>query len=215
MASHRIHRRLEIEELEPRIAPVGAPGIPDLRSGSDTGLYNNDDLTNLNNSAAGKVLQFDVSGTSSGYTVALFDGGTAGSLIGTAAGNNGTVTITTHGATTLDDDEHSIVALQYKTGETSGASTGLLVTIDTTPPSASGMSLYLTADPSNDTGINDLDLITSDTTPGFDVYGGVDYWRLYRDATPVSGLTSQPGDDGGVYNPASQVNETLSAQPTG
>lgn len=97
---------------------------------SDTGESNSDRITNLNN-AAGKQLQFVVSGVAPGGVVKLYSGDT---LIGSATATGSSVTITTNGAATLTDGLHEIYARQTLSGVESPDSVAVIVTIDTTTP---------------------------------------------------------------------------------
>jgi len=108
----------------------------DLLAGSDTGVSSSDDITNLDNSSAGKSLQFSVSGTVSGATVTLYNGA---SVIGTATASGTTTTVTTNGSVDLADGLRSITATQTETGKSESlASTALPITIDTVAPAAPG-----------------------------------------------------------------------------
>jgi subtilisin family serine protease len=109
------------------------PSEPDLDLNSDTGVSASDDLTNRDNSSAGKTLDFTVSGTSAGATVNLYaDGNPIGSAV--AAGSS--VVITTDGSFDLLDGSHAITAGQTAAGKLpSAASLGLTITVDTAAPS--------------------------------------------------------------------------------
>lgn len=108
------------------------PGQPDLLPGSDTGQFNNDNLTRLNNSNAGNVLQFDVPGTVPGATVNVLANGI---LVGTAVATGTTTTVTTNGSFTIADGAATIIARQTEPGKLqSGNSPSLGITIDTVAP---------------------------------------------------------------------------------
>ena len=114
----------------------------DLLAASDTGVSSTDDLTNLDNSASAKTLQFAVSGTISGATVTLYADGAA---IGTATASATTTTLTTDGAHDLADGARSITARQAEPGKTeSPDSPALTITVDTAAPSAPSVTPNLT-----------------------------------------------------------------------
>ena len=108
---------------------VSAPTAIDLLAATDSG-NSTDNITNFNNAAANRALQFRVTGVVDGATVRVFSDGV---LIGQGTANGG-VTITTNGATTLTDGTHSIIATQEVAGVQGPASTGLSITIDATAP---------------------------------------------------------------------------------
>ena len=115
-------------------APVqsATPGTPDLVAATDTGSSNSDNITNRDNSAVAKNLQFSVSGTVAGATVSLFSGGV---FVGSAIASGATTTVTTNGTTDLADGVRSITARQTESGKTESAdSAALSVTIDTAAP---------------------------------------------------------------------------------
>jgi large repetitive protein len=66
-------------------------------------------ITNLDNSAASKALQFQVSGVTSGNVVEVLADGTP---IGQATASDTTVIVTTDGSTDLTDGLHTITAIQ-------------------------------------------------------------------------------------------------------
>jgi len=104
----------------------------DLKAASDTGTSSTDDLTKLDNSASGKELQFDVTGTVAGATVTIYAGETE---IGSAVATTSTTTVTTDGDYDLTDTGHSITARQTGTGHLeSPATSALTVTVDTGNP---------------------------------------------------------------------------------
>ncbi|HUU91784.1 MAG TPA: S8 family serine peptidase [Phycisphaerae bacterium] len=111
---------------------TAAATAADLKAASDTGTSDTDDLTKLDNSAVGKELQFDVTGTVAGATVTIYAGEIA---IGTGTGSAGTTTVTTDGEYDLTDGEHSITARQTDDGKLeSPATSALSVTVDTVAP---------------------------------------------------------------------------------
>ncbi|MHB1038664.1 MAG: hypothetical protein ACYC0Y_28910 [Pirellulales bacterium] len=111
---------------------TAAPAAPDLLDISDTGVSKTDNLTNLDNSAPDKILQFSVANTIAGATVTVYADGTA---IGSALADGATTTITTNGNVDLVDGVRSITARQTSPGEEeSSDSAALGVTVDTVGP---------------------------------------------------------------------------------
>jgi hypothetical protein len=111
---------------------TAAANAADLKAASDTGTSSTDDLTKLDNSAPGKKLQFDVTGTLADATVTIYAGETA---IGSAVATTSTTTVTTDGEYDLTDTGHSITARQTEDGKLeSPATSALTVTVDTQAP---------------------------------------------------------------------------------
>ena len=135
-ANRLLYRRpLRLEYLEDRSLLSLAPTGVDLLPGSDSGIFDDDNLTNRDNSAAETALDFAVSGTVAGATVTLYADGTA---IGTAVATDTVTTITTNGAHDLADGPHSIIARQTEPGDSeSDDSPALGVTVDTVGPARS------------------------------------------------------------------------------
>jgi len=113
------------------------PGPPDLLASSDTGASDQDDVTGLDNSTPDGSLQFEVSGTTPGATVVLYDGDT---MIGSAAAVGDTTVVTTDGACDLTDGIHWITARQTEPlKQESYGSAALEITVDTSGPCATGI----------------------------------------------------------------------------
>ena len=112
---------------------VSVPTGIDLVDGSDTGLYDDDDLTNRNNADTDTTLAFLISGVTDGAEVHVYCDGVE---IGTATASGTTVTVTTDGQTEITDGEHAFTATQEIDGVESDASDSLTVTIDTDAPAA-------------------------------------------------------------------------------
>ncbi len=110
---------------------LSAPSGVDLVADYDTGDADDDDLTNNNNSDSSTVLQFLVSGVTSGAEIQLFAGDT---MIGNEIATGDTVTITTDGVQALADGTYDITAVQVL-GGTTDPSDALVLTIDATGPS--------------------------------------------------------------------------------
>ena len=115
------------------------PGTPDLLPVSDTGLADNDNVTALNNTRATTALSFTVNATVLGATITLLADGIT---IASATALSQTTIITTDGQTILTDGPHTITVRQTDPGKAqSAASVPLVITIDTTDPSVTGVSI--------------------------------------------------------------------------
>jgi VCBS repeat-containing protein len=112
---------------------VAAPTAVDLLASTDTGISSSDNITRLNNSAAGSALQFRVTGVQNGAVVRLYHNNT---MIGQGTASGTTIDITTNGSATIPDGAANITAIQVVGGEESAASSALSVTIDTLAPPA-------------------------------------------------------------------------------
>ena len=131
-----------------------APAAPtlDLSSGSDTGSSNTDNITNDTTPT--------ITGTGeANATVTLYDTDGTTSLGTTTANGSGNWSFT---SSALSAGAHTLTAKQTDTaGNTSVASSGLSVSIDTTATAPTGLDL----DVGSDTGSSNSDNITNDTTP--------------------------------------------------
>jgi hypothetical protein len=137
-------------------------GVPDLVAGSDSGSFNNDNLTNLDNSSNAKRLTFDVPGTTAGATVTIYADGVA---IGSAVAAGDTTSVTTNGTTDLVDGTRVITARQTLPGlSESPDSASLSITIDTLAPAAPPAP---DLDSASDSGADNTDNRTNDNTPTF------------------------------------------------
>jgi len=173
-----------------------APSTPDLSTGSDSGASNSDNITNATTPT--------FTGTAeSGSTVTLYD--TDGSTVlgtGTATGGNWSIT-----TSTLSSGSHTLTAkASDAAGNVSSASSGLSVTIDTTVPTVSSVSvpgngLYKAGDTLSFT-VNTDEAVTVDTSGGtprlaLDV-GGTTVYAGYASGSGSSALvfsyTVQAGD---------------------
>ena len=149
------------DDLLPGSSP---PAAPDLLPGpmGDTGRYDDDDITRLDNDSPVNALQFNVTGTVAGATVTIYADGTA---IGTAVATGPTTTVTTNGSYDLVDGSHSITARQTEAGKSeSPDSPPLTVWVDTQAPTATTPSLR----PDSDTGPYPDDNVTQGIDPQFD-----------------------------------------------
>jgi hypothetical protein len=140
------------------------PGMPNLLGSADTGVSNNDELTNRDNSSADLALQFSVPGTVAGASVTVFAGDTT---IGTAQATGTTTLVTTDGTVDLEDGDHLISAQQVVTGQTaSGRSPSLEVHVDTVPPNAAIQNV----DPNpRITPVDSLTFTFDEAVEGFDI----------------------------------------------
>jgi hypothetical protein len=122
--------------------PLPAPGVPDLSAASDSGVSDADDITNLNNSAPGRALEFIVPGTVAGATVRILADGVE---IGSAVALGTATSVTTDGATTLSDGSRIITATQTAPGgaPSSDPSPPLAIQIDTVSPALASSPAFL------------------------------------------------------------------------
>ncbi len=117
-----------------------ASAKPDLLSNSDSGFYDDDNLTNRDNANASRTLDFTIGNTVAGDTISIYaddiaDGVTDPVLIGQAVAAGETTSVTTNGTFDLTDGEWNITATVTvpDLGEFA-PSDALRITIDTTSP---------------------------------------------------------------------------------
>jgi Ca2+-binding RTX toxin-like protein len=112
-------------------APPAAPSAPDLSFGSDSGVSNSDNITSSTNPT--------LTGTAeSGSTVTLYDSDGV-TVLGSTTATGGVWSITT---STLSPGSHNLTAKSVDAaGNTSIASSGLTVLVDTSGPTVSGVTL--------------------------------------------------------------------------
>ena len=137
-------------------SPPGPPSVPDLAAGSDSGRSSNDNVTKFTSpqflGACAEGDRISLTSSSGGVLSPAFVFCSAGSY--DISVNN-----------ILSEVVHSIYAQATDAaGNSSGASGGISVTVDTVAPAAPGIP-DLAA--SSDTGSSDSDNVTSDTTPQF------------------------------------------------
>ncbi len=132
---------------------VVEPSAPDLDAASDTGDFDDDNITK------GATPTVTGSGAEEGATVTLYDtDGTTVRGTGVADGSGNWEIV----STSLTDGDHTLKVKQTDiAGNESGFSTGLVVTIDTVANSLSALDLAA----ASDTGASDSDNITKDNTP--------------------------------------------------
>ncbi len=136
----QIGRELDARDFgEAVLAP---PTSIDLAAAFDTGVADDDDLTNRNNATAASALQFVAGGVIDGATVRIFADGV---LIGQATAVGSTATVTTDGTTVLADGLRSVTATQVFEGSESQPSAAISITIDTAiPPGITNSTSYVT-----------------------------------------------------------------------
>jgi hypothetical protein len=186
-------------------AVVGAPNAPDLLDAFDSGVSNADDLTNLDNSGPSRPLQFQVSGTVAGATVALFANGTE---IGSAVASGSSVVVTTNGTFDLVDGTHAITARQTLPGESPSAdSAALSLTIDSAAP---GTPAALDLDSASDTGASPTDNLTRATTLSFAV-SAAPFHRVFRGGALITGSFESAASFTATNQPTGASDYTVAA----
>lgn len=136
---------------------IPTPTGIDLLDEADSGASNTDNITNFNNSAANRALQFRVTGVVDGATVRIRADGVAIGEVQVPPNSNGVINVTTNGTAALADGTRSFTATQTLGSATSAAnSTPLNVTIDaavqaftSTPPTAALVNSALTYNAEN------------------------------------------------------------------
>ncbi|HEX3149809.1 MAG TPA: Ig-like domain-containing protein [Gemmataceae bacterium] len=188
------------------VPPSAVPDAPDLVNVSDSGIADNDDITNLDNSSPAKSLQFLVTGTVNGATVTVAADGVP---IGTAIATGTTTIVTTNGSVDLTDGVRSITAHQKEPGKpVSSDSFALNVLIDTAAPTAPTSAPDLQA--ASDGGVSSTDNITDVTAPTFDVTSTDTYFRFYRNGTSIGGAYQS----GNSYTPVTQADGSYTVSAT-
>ena len=127
-------------------APVTAPDAPTLNSGTDSGVSNSDQITNVSGPC------FNGTGANANSWVNVYaDGSLLGTTLSDGSGNF------TYSATFLADGVHLITAKNVdNAGNIGPASSALTVTIDMTTPTTTIATIAF----SNDTGASATDFIT-------------------------------------------------------
>jgi Ca2+-binding RTX toxin-like protein len=158
-----------------------APSAPDLAAGSDNGVSDSDDLTNI-------VTPTFTGTAEAGSTVALYDtDGTT--VLGTALAAGGHWSIT---SSTLGAGAHTLTAKATDAaGNPGAAGASLGVTLDTFAPAVSTPDL----DAASDDGASDTDDVTTVTTPTFtgNAESGAAVTLYDTDGTTVLGTTAAAG----------------------
>ncbi|MDX1943991.1 MAG: Ig-like domain-containing protein [Pirellulaceae bacterium] len=119
--------RTDSQIVSVTVAPT-APTV-DLQAGSDSGFSQTDNVTNAS------TLSFDITGVTAGATVKLLKGSTVLAQ-GTVAVGGTSITLSVSTSGVLGEGLHTLTATQTFIGIESDPSTGLNVTLDTTPPGA-------------------------------------------------------------------------------
>ncbi|MBX3653121.1 MAG: Ig-like domain repeat protein [Ramlibacter sp.] len=181
-----------------------APSTPDLATASDSGSSSTDNITNVTTPT--------ITGTAeAGALVTLYDtDGTT--VLGTATATGGNWSIVT---TALGQGAHTLTAKATDAaGNTSVASSGLGITIDTTAPAAPSTPDLATA---SDSGSSNTDNITNVTTPT--ITGTAEAGALVTlydtDGTTVLGTATATGGNWSIVTTAlGQGAHTLTAKAT-
>ena len=133
------------------VTAPSAPSTPDLAAGSDSGSSNSDDNT------SDTTPTFTGTAEADSIVKIFIDGVEAGS--GVATGGNYSITVNV-----LPDGVFAVTSTATDAaGNTSGASSALSLTVDTTAPSAPSTPDLTSGD---DSGSSNSDNVTSNTTPG-------------------------------------------------
>ena len=162
-----------------------APSAADLTAGSDSGLSNADNITNLTTPT------ITGSGVEAGANVKLYDtDGTT--VLGTAtADGSGNWSITSN---TLSAGSHTLTTKATDAaGNTSAASAALTVTIDTSAPAVPNAAEMASG---SDTGSSNSDNLTNATTPtitGSGAEAGATIKLYDTDGTTLLGTTTADG----------------------
>lgn len=111
-----------------------APGAPVLYSTSDSGSSSSDGVTSFNNSGRSTELVFSVPNVTVGAVVSIYADGT---FLGSGVASGSTTLVATRGDTPLSDGPHHFTARQLVSGMLQSANSSVtLITVDTTPPTA-------------------------------------------------------------------------------
>ena len=159
----------DIGAYEVQIVPtLPEPDIPDLVSGYDTGRWNNDNLTKLNNSSLSKRLQFSIGNTVNGAVVTIYSDGVP---IGAALATSSTTIVTTSGVydNRLLDGPHEITASQDKVGSAkSPESESLTVIVETVLPDISNPTVVPSGEEYEPGEVFVFEMTASDAGSGLD-----------------------------------------------
>jgi hypothetical protein len=156
------------------------PGIPNLATVSDSGQFNNDNITNLTTPT--------FTGTVEGSAIVSLRNSTT-QIGSNTAPAGGTVSYSVSPSPALSEGIKSInVTQQDVAGNTSSPSSALSVTIDTTPP---GVSSAPDLQAASDHGRLNNDNVTNVNTPTFTV-SGPELIRLSEGATILADYATPP-----------------------
>jgi len=121
------------------LAESVAPGAPDLLALTDSGLRDDDNLTNRNNATVDSIMLFAVNGTLAGSTITIH---ADGQVIGSAHASGPTTVVVTDQTYALDDGDYVITARQRESGKgRSPDSPGLALTVDTAAPTVTTLGM--------------------------------------------------------------------------
>ena len=124
------------------LAESATPGAPDLMSLTDSGLWDDDNLTNRNNSSADSVMFFVVNDTVAEAMVTIYAGGQA---IGSARAQGATTIVMTDETHALADGDYVVTARQREWGNGESLdSPGLALTVDATGPTVTTLGVQST-----------------------------------------------------------------------
>ena len=167
------------------------PGIPNLATVSDSGQFNNDNITNLTTPT--------FTGTVEGSAIVSLRNSTT-QIGSNTAPAGGTVSYSVSPSPALSEGIKSInVTQQDVAGNTSSPSSALSVTIDTTPP---GVSSAPDLQAASDHGRLNNDNVTNVNTPTFTV-SGPELIRLSEGATILADYATPPNVTSPVLSDAS------------
>jgi hypothetical protein len=177
------------------VAAVSAtPATPDLVAAFDTGSSSTDNVTNRDNSAAARTLQFSVGNTVAGALVTIYADGKA---IGSATASGSTTIVTTNGALDLADGAHAITARQAEAikAVSNASAPSLSITVDTVAPVTADV-IDVALDP------RQAPVPSAGVTFSQSVTGSFDFTNitLTRDGVnvPLSASNNPTSSDGGV-----------------
>lgn len=163
------------------VAPA-APSVPDLSAGSDSGLSSSDNVTHITTPTFAGTAEAN-------STVTLYD--TDGAVLGTTTADGAGLWSITSSA--LGSGTHTLTAKATdEAGNTSAASAGLALSIDTTAPAVPGTPDLAAG---NDSGTSNSDNITNATTPTFTgtAADNATVTLFDTDGTTVLGTTTADG----------------------
>ncbi|WP_181690008.1 Ig-like domain-containing protein [Stutzerimonas zhaodongensis] len=163
------------------VAPA-APSVPDLSAISDSGISSSDNITHVTTPTFAGMAEAKT-------TVTLYD--TDGAVLGTTTADS--AGLWSIASSALGSGTHTLTAKATdEAGNTSAASAGLALTIDTTAPAVPG-----TADlaAGNDSGTSNADNVTNSTTPTFTgtAEANATVTLFDTDGTTVLGTTTADG----------------------
>ncbi|MCP4191097.1 MAG: tandem-95 repeat protein [Planctomycetaceae bacterium] len=112
-------------------ADLPSPSTISLSPASDTGSFDNDNITRLDNGSPENSLQFQVVGVANEAEVRIY---ASGILVGSGAAVGDQAVVTTDGMTTFPNGTQSFTATQVFNGLESDMSSPVAITVDSLPP---------------------------------------------------------------------------------